>query len=211
MWLVELKLFQNLNKRFLNIKTLQTIAQKLGLTPHIVNELRKAFKQRLEDFITILEKFKLDELQKLNAAVGLNNLKNVLNIWENNQNNSNEEFWHNLLSENTFVFAQIFSFPVVVIKDKAYVGGKGINNKGGNIIDFLCSNDLSGNVALVEIKTPQTKLLGTQYRSDIYNVSSDLSGSVIQIENHKNSLIQNYKMLIDSSNDPEPIAIGSSL
>jgi Domain of unknown function (DUF4263) len=89
----------------------------------------------------------------------------------------------------------MFSFPVIVLEGKAYVGGKNFSNKGGNIVDFLCANGLTRNAALIEIKTPKTKLLGSQYRGDIYNVSTELSGSVLQASNYKKSLLQNYNSI----------------
>lgn len=150
---------------------------------------------KIEDVISVLEKLEVDDLQKLNAAVGLSGLKTALTIWQNNKENDSEEFWHGFLSKNSFMFAQLFSFPVIVLKDKAYVGGKSIGNTGGNIVDFLCANHLTRNVALIEIKTPKTKLLGSKYRGDIYNISNDLSGSVVQVTNYKNSLLQNHLSL----------------
>ena len=63
-----------------------------------------------------------------------------LAIWETNKDNDDEEFWQTTLSQNSFVFSQIFSFPVVVLGGKVYVGGKGIDNRGGNLLDFLCAN-----------------------------------------------------------------------
>ena len=156
---------------------------------------------KIEDVISVLEKLEVDDLQKLNAAVGLSGLKTALTIWQNNNENDSEEFWHSFLSKNSFMFAQIFSFPVIVLKDKAYVGGKSIRNTGGNIVDFLCANHLTRNVALIEIKTPKTKLLGSKYRGDIYNISNDSSGSVVQVTNYKNSLLQNHPSL--SSHEEE--------
>jgi hypothetical protein len=83
----------------------------------------------------------------------------------------------------------------------AYIGGKNISNKGGNVIDFLYANDLTTNAALIEIKTPKTKLLGSQYRGDIYNISVELSGSVVQIANYKKSLLQNFNSLTSNEGD----------
>jgi hypothetical protein len=156
---------------------------------------------KIEDVISVLEKLEVDDLQKLNAVVGLSGLKTALTAWQNNKENDSEEFWHSFLSKNSFMFAQLFSFPVIVLKDKAYVGGKSIGNTGGNIVDFLCANHLTRNVALIEIKTPKTKLLGSKYRGDTYNISNDLSGSVVQVTNYKNSLLQNHLSL--SSHEEE--------
>lgn len=145
-----------------------------------------------EDVVTVLENLKFEDLQRLNAAVSLSSLKNVFSIWQANTENDNEEFWQKNLAHNSFIFAQLFTFPVILLEDKAYVGGKSIGNKGGNIVDFLYANNLTRNAALIEIKTPKTKLLGSKYRGDVYNISSELSGSIIQIANYKKSLMQNF-------------------
>ncbi len=187
------------------------ISQKAGVDviARLVDWITTAAK--VEDVVNVLEKLEVNDLQKLNAAVGLSNLKSVLSIWQDNQENDNEEFWQKVLTKNSFIFAQLFSFPVILLQDKAYVGGKGISNRGGNIIDLLFANNLTMNVALVEIKTPVTKLLGSKYRDDIYNISNELSGSVIQANNYKNSLLQNYSTLLKEDRfeafDPKSIVV----
>jgi len=179
------------------LRQLLEISQKAGVdvTARLIDWIATIAKA--EDIVSVLEKLNVDDLQKLNAAVGLSSLKNVLEIWRNNIQNDSEEFWQGVLTQNSFLFAQLFYFPVILLENKAYIGGKGISNRGGNVIDFLCANNLTRNVVLVEIKTPVTKLLGAKYRGDIHNISNELSGSVIQVTNYKNSLIQNYMMLAD--------------
>lgn len=128
----------------------------------------------------------------------IDRLRDVLRLWQANKENPDEEFWQITLSENAFVISQVFSFPVVIMQDKAYLGGKGIANSGGNLLDFLLMNRLTENTALVEIKTPKTKILGSQYRG-IYNISSEISGAVLQISNYRDSLIKNYNSLLSKS------------
>jgi hypothetical protein len=89
----------------------------------------------------------------------------------------------------------VFSSPVVIVKGKAYVGGKGIENTGGNVLDYLCANELTRNALLIEIKTPLTPLLGSLYRGDIHNVSTELAGAVMQISNSKDALLKNCHAL----------------
>lgn len=171
------------------------INQKAGI--NIVARLFDWIKKtaKVEDVITVIESLNFDDLQRLNTAIGISSLKSVLSIWQLNKENDDEEFWHKTFSQNHFIFAHLFSFPVHFIKDKAYIGGKDFRNRDGNIVDFLYANNLTKNAALIEIKTPKTKLLGLQYRGDVYNVSIELSGSVIQIANYKKSLLQNYTEL----------------
>jgi len=140
-------------------------------------------------------------LEKLNAAVGLQSLKTVLSTWKQNTGNANEEFWQKTLTEHSFVLEQAFSWPTSIVKGKAYVGGKSVFNTGGNVVDFLMRNSLTQSAALIEIKTPSTDLLGSLYRSDIYNVSSELSGSIMQILNYRNSLQEEFANLTKGQGD----------
>ena len=88
---------------------------------------------------------------------------------------------------------------MIIINHKAYVGGKGIDNQGGNIVDFIYKNRLTENTVLIEIKTPSTKLLSGPYRDNVFSVSSELSGSVNQILTYKDELQKNYRDLKDQS------------
>jgi hypothetical protein len=135
-------------------------------------------------------------LSSINVAIGLERLRHVLGLWEDNNQNSDEEFWQDTLAEHSFVLEQVFSWPSTVVKGKAYMGGKSVLNSGGNIVDFLVRNYFTSNAALVEIKTPGTKLLaGRQYRGSIYNVSEDLGGAVMQILNYRYNLQRDFYSL----------------
>lgn len=85
------------------------------------------------------------------------------------------------------------------MKSKAYVGGKGIDNTGGKLIDFLFANKLTRNISLIEIKVPTTHLLESQYRNGVYRISSEMVDSLGQVRSYKNSLEKNYKSLVNDS------------
>jgi len=136
-------------------------------------------------------------LHNLNAAVGLQSLKQALNKLRANAGNDDEGFWQQTLTAHSFVLEQVLSWPTTIVKGKAYVGGKSVLNTGGSIVDFLVRNCLTNNAALVEIKTPATKLLGRQYREHVYNVSDELSGAVMQILSYRFSLQRDFRSLRD--------------
>lgn len=73
-----------------------------------------------------------------------------------------------------------------------YVGGKTIDNHGGNVVDFMLQ--CQGDAVLVEIKTPATRLLGRRYR-EIYPPSRELSGAVIQALNYRTTLMADLHAL----------------
>lgn len=108
-----------------------------------------------------------------------------------------EEKWQRFFKEHSWIFSQLFSAPVLIYKDKAYCGGKDIDNKEGRVTDFLFKNELTDNVTLIEIKTHKTPLLAaTPYRGkDVFSASADLSGGIVQVLDQRDSLQKEFHTL----------------
>jgi hypothetical protein len=81
-------------------------------------------------------------------------LKEALQVWKGDRYEDDEEYRQSFLTQRSFLLEQIFSWPCTVVAGKAYVGGKNVHNRRGNIVDFLLKNDLTRSAALVEIKKP---------------------------------------------------------
>jgi len=126
-------------------------------------------------------------------------LRKVLTLWKTNEENADEEFWQQTMAANALMLSQLFSFPAVILKGKAYVGGKGIDNTGAKLLDFLLVNQLTNNAALVEIKTPMTPLLGREYRDGVFPVSTELSGAVTQVLVYKDTFMKDYHAVVRNS------------
>lgn len=149
-------------------------------------------------------KITLKELEESNVttlsnAISIERLERILKILEDNIDNRDEDFWQTIFAENQWILSQIFSCPYTIFEEKAYVGGKGLSNKGGNVCDFICQNNLTKNIALVEIKTPCTPLFGNKYRGT-YSLSADMSGAINQILNYKDKLTKDYHTISHNSN-----------
>lgn len=128
-------------------------------------------------------------LPELNALVGLTNLRALKSIWRDNADNGDEQFWQQTFSEHSFVLSQLLAYPVVVIRGKAYVGGKRADNAHGNLADFLGRVNSSGAAVLTEIKTPNTPLLAREYRQDVFPPSFDVIGAVSQVLDYRETLM----------------------
>ncbi|HDY6157189.1 TPA: DUF4263 domain-containing protein [Pseudomonas aeruginosa] len=156
-----------------------------------------------------LKKAREDHLSKVSEALSASNfvdeikldeqvevsLEEAIGVWKVNRENSSEEFWQTLLQKCPAVLSQIFPQSMFQLGNKCYVGGKSITNSGGNLVDFIYASRLTGNIALVEIKTPKTKLPGKKYRSNAYSISEEMSGSFIQVLNYKDQLMKEYYKL----------------
>ncbi|MBT2254810.1 Shedu immune nuclease family protein [Priestia megaterium] len=152
-----------------------------------------------EKIISRLLKVKDAELDQLNNLIGITNIRKLLTTWYQNRNNDDEEFWQKIFKENAWVLSQIFASPLLLFDEKAYLGGKGIGNKGGKVVDFIFQNDISKDVALIEIKTPNAKLLSSEYRHGAFSIHSDLTGAIVQVLAYKEQLQREYSNLWQNS------------
>jgi len=156
-------------------------------------EKKKVIIDSPEDFdFSFIKHLNQKKLKNIDSLVSVTRLENILKNWNENKNNSSEEFWQQLFQNHTWILSQIFSCPFILIEKKFYCGGKEDDDKGGVKGDLLYKNDLTGNLAFVEIKTPETEIIGKQYRGDedgkdsvIYSMGNELTGGVNQVLNQR--------------------------
>ena len=126
-------------------------------------------------------------LENVGYLAQIKSIKHLCSRIEDNLDNEKESFWQDeILAKNTWILSQIFAEPMIVLEGvKAYLGGKDIDNKNGKIVDFAYKNSLTNHVAFIEIKTPKTKIVGSEYRSQVYSIHPDLTGAVSQVMMYK--------------------------
>lgn len=138
----------------------------------------------------------IQELEKVVNKVevklsGLEDLFDAIEVWHKNIENKSEKFWQTLLSKYSWILSQSFNSPLVLFEKEAFLGGKSISNVRGRIVDFVLRNKLTQNVALIEIKTPKTKIVGKKYRSQ-YAISEDTTGAIAQLLDYKEQLLKDF-------------------
>jgi hypothetical protein len=169
---------------FLNAQY-QAIGQKI--------EKKKVIIDNPEDIdLSFIKYLGQKKLKNIDSLVSVTRLEVILTNWNTNKENSSEEFWQQLFQNHTWILSQIFSCPFVQIGKKFYCGGKEDDDKGGVKGDLLYKNNLTGNLAFIEIKTPEAEIVGNQYRGDeegkeniIYSMSNDLTGGINQVLNQR--------------------------
>ncbi len=119
-------------------------------------------------------------------------LVDLLRLWDSNKSNDSEEFWQTKFKENAFALSQLFSVPITLIQDKAYLGGQTLDRGDARVVDFLLTGGDGSEAILLEIKTPTTPLMKkSHYRKNVITPSTDLVGSVIQAVDYRATLVQN--------------------
>ena len=149
----------------------------------------------LDTLANALRELQSNALIKLNENISIERLYRVISLIEENLDNDKESFWQDTVFEkNQWVLSQLFASPCTIFKEKAYVGGKSVENLRGNICDFLYQNKISNNVIIIEIKTPKTKIIQDKYRNT-FSLSYEMSGAINQVINYKDSLMKAYNSL----------------
>ena len=167
--------------------------------PEVVQAIVDSPSSELADALGDLQP---DDILSLSQKVDVSKLDSLLNEWQAHEDENREEFWHQLLKENAWVFSQLTGSPVVLLADKAYVGGKSIHNIGGGEVDYLLANELTDNVSFVEIKTPATSICAEGYRGGgVFALDKELSGGIVQVLNYKARFEHAYNELRIESED----------
>ncbi len=142
-----------------------------------------------------------ENIATLSSAMSIEQYQRAKQLIEDNLDNSDEEFWQkNIFENNQWIISQLFSFPCTIYEKKAYMGGKNMGNHNGNLCDLIYQNNLSQNVALVEIKTPCADIIGQKYRNT-YSLSNDMSGAINQVINYRDSLTKEYFTILGKSDN----------
>lgn len=186
----------------LNSEEKEIILDMFDKNDKLKEELRKYLKDdiSIEDVVNAIGTGKLNINQLVNKLneTDTNQIYNTLQakminpvFLEDNLDNEKEKFWQELFKQHPNILSTIIPSVVHIIEDQPYFGGKAIDNKGGTIGDFLYKSG-TNNVSIIEIKTPLTDLLGTEYRNDVFCPSKELSGSIIQIRKQKDNLMKEY-------------------
>lgn len=145
-----------------------------------------------------LKELQEPNISRLSASLNIERLQRTLDLIQSNLGNNDEEFWQQTFSENQWIISQLIAYPCTIFNDKAYMGGKSIDNRGGNLCDFIYQNSLTHNVVLVEIKTPCTDIVGSAYRGT-YSFSSEMSGAINQVLNYRDNLTKEFYALCHNS------------
>lgn len=168
----------------------------------LISQLLKIATDRdsLEALNSVLKELGDSSFAALTNALNIGRLERTIQYLEANMDNGCEEDWQNLFTSHQWILSQVFASPYTIFQSKAYVGGKGLTNTGGNLCDFVYQNKLTLNLALVEIKTPCTHLLGSAYRNT-YSLSADMSGAINQILHYRDQFIKNYNSIRHDTSD----------
>jgi hypothetical protein len=163
--------------------------------------------ERKDSVVNALKNLEKNNFENLDSIVSTVKLDSAIKTIENNMWNSDEGFWQEFFQNNNTVLQSVFAFPVIYLNGETYLGGKRSttrNGSGGVVSDFLMKNLANSSFAVIEIKTPTSKLVGGKYRGDrkegnenlVFSMSQDLTGGMVQLENEINTALTYFQFQI---------------
>lgn len=96
-----------------------------------------------------------------------------------------ENYWQQFFKNNPWIFGYGLKYQFLnLLEDRPYIGGKTLDNRNGRESDFLLNTIAEvKSTVLVEIKTPQLKLLDdNKYRNRTYKLDNELIAAISQIQ-----------------------------
>jgi len=149
----------------------------------------------------VIAKGKPEKLLQLRNHIELVTLRELISRFEHMLHGKlTEPKWQRFFDDHPFILSLAFAFPVVKMGEQVYVGGIKFSGAGSKIADFLFRHGRTGNVALIEIKTPDSLLLGrAEYRPGLYAPAVDLSGGINQLLDQRYQFQRSVAVLKDTS------------
>lgn len=136
------------------------------------------------------------ELLALNREIELLTLEELIaRLEEHMAKKHSEAFWQKFLSDNPFIVRLAFGLPIAIFGEQVAVGGLKFDGTGGKIADYLLRAGAYGNMAIIEIKRPDSKLMTAKpYRGGVYAPGKEIAGAVNQV------LDQRYQLQMEINN-----------
>ena len=156
----------------------------------------------VRDNVRNLAKIEPRKLLTLKSEIELASITELLvQFDEMLQKSLTEPKWQRFFEDNPFILSLAFSVPAFYIQGNTYVGGKRIDGRGGKFADFLYATASTGNLALIEIKKPDTELLSSKAcRGDeVFGPSDELGGAIAQLLDQKQKLTQEFPIIKSNS------------
>jgi hypothetical protein len=169
---------------------------KIGrVSTDIPKAARRNVMNLVADNVQAIAKDAPETLYELVSRIETATLQEMISKYEEKLGQSlNETKWQSFFEANTFILSMAFAVPTIFVRATPYVHGKRVTGHGGKYSDFLMRGQGTGNVALIEIKAPGTKLL-TPYRSEQQGPSPELTGAITQVLGQRRRLITGWANL----------------
>jgi len=134
-----------------------------------------------------------DVVPLIKRGIYSEDLTSAIKVWQDSaaEKEDDEQFWQMELSSRKGILERLIGGYALFLQREFHVGTTNAEGKGSKRSDFALIDGLNNNLTFVEIKTPNTKLLGSAYRGT-YPLSSELSGTISQVLNQRNELIMNF-------------------
>jgi hypothetical protein len=198
---IDAEKYPKMHRPYHNDAILEAIGSSLARSVVLSAGDRRAVVSATKSAASSLRRTEPEALMELSREIEVVTLEDLLQRLKTMLGKKLKEgAWQAFFVDNPFVLRLAFRLPIMMFGDQVSVGGRKFSGAGDKISDFAVRAAASGNLTLVEIKTPETPLPDTTpYRRDLYPPSRELSGAVNQVLDQRYQLQKSITLLKDTS------------
>ncbi|MFZ2545126.1 MAG: Shedu immune nuclease family protein [Candidatus Saccharimonadales bacterium] len=168
--------------------------------------LNKGYSEEVWDSLT---KKDPDLATRLAAAQVQVDRESVIKLFDESlvTEKGNEAFWQKFFETYPWILEAALSASMFMMNGETYLGGKlpdGRNGVGGVATDYLFGDESTKSFAVVDIKKPDSDLVGPIYRgtagsgqeSEIYSMHHELSGGLVQVRTQITVAVEDFQSVL---------------
>lgn len=172
-----------------------------GRTVALSGADRGAVVEAAKSAVRPLQKSKPEVLLELTREIEVVTLEALIDrLKEMLKGKLSEPKWQRFFLDNGFVLRIAFALPLMMVGGQVTMGGGRLDGSGDKVADYLLKSPGTGNLTIVEIKTPDTPLVEPRaYRGGVHAPSRELTRAVNQLLDQRYQLQKSLPGLKDSS------------
>lgn len=174
----------------MEVSNIYELSHSLGVINDALKEhqelLQESIKKKINkaDIITLINR-----KEQIKIFERLLKDKDYFEEMKKENGGSSERVWQNYFEMNKWIFGYglnyIFNSPLEEKSLEQVISGFNFFESGKRVDALLKSRGIINSICFVEMKTHLTRLLDSQYRSECWSVSKEVSGAISQIQKYK--------------------------
>lgn len=169
------------------------ITQSVSGIEKLSTEKQKTLLETTISHVPSIAKTNPEALTKLQRDIEVVNLEQLIDSFKKEmKKNRREAYWQKFFELNIFSLQLVLGGPTIFVSPQVSIGPEERFPGNRKIADYLLHHTVTGNVNIVEIKKPSTKLLRKrEYREGVFGIQGEIDEAITQVLDQALSIAHN--------------------
>lgn len=169
------------------------ITQSVSGIEKLSTEKQKTLLETTISHAPSIAKTNPEALTKLQQDIEVVNLEQLIDSFKKEmKKNRREAYWQKFFELNIFSLQLVLGGPTIFVSPQVSIGPEERFPGNRKIADYLLHHTVTGNVNIVEIKKPSTKLLRKrEYREGVFGIQGEIDEAITQVLDQALSIARN--------------------